>query len=220
MKQLKRITFACITCLAAAIPVTSLANNVALGKPVELTGYFGIGSGYFGADNPPYVGVPPLPDANIVTDGLFQGNWTAGVWWDEQYNNKLGLDTPNFVTVNLLGAYQVNGFILGVDENDRYLVEVRDTVGNWTTAWDAPISGGSTRSISLPTPMEATAVRVSGYTLPNIPGTDFAYSVSEIQVSAVPEPSAYAFAFGMVLVGGGVVRRLSKRGAGARDAQN
>lgn len=219
MKQLNRITFACLTGLAAAIPVTSLANNVALGKPVELTGYFGVGSGYFGADNPPYVGVPPLPDANIVTDGLFQGNWTAGVWWDEQFNKKLGLDTPNFVTVDLLGTYQVNGFILGVDQNDRYLVEVRDTVGKWSTAWDAPITG-NTRSISLPTPLVATAVRVSGYTLSNVPGTDFAYSVSEIQVSAVPEPSAYAFAFGMVLFGGGVVRRLSKRGTFARAAQN
>ncbi|MFO1460550.1 MAG: hypothetical protein U1G08_14210 [Verrucomicrobiota bacterium] len=211
MNVARILPFVSLFGLSAALPFSNLAEcNLALGKPVSLTGYFGVGSGYFGANNPPYVGVPDLPPAKIVTDGIIQGNWTQGVWWDEQYNDQHGLGTHNYVTVDLQGTFQVQKFDLAVDENDRYLLEVRDAGGNWTVAWDVPILGHE-RSLTLATPIEATAVRLSGYTLPNVPGTDYAYSVSEIKVSCVPEPSSYAFVFGLVLLGGGVVRRYGVR---------
>ena len=181
--------------------------NVAQGKPVILIGAFGTGSGYFPG------GHPPLPPASIVTDGSFQsGYWTNGVWWDEHNSG-----THNYVVIDLQGAYAINSFSAMVDNNDPYLLEYKDTYGNWQTAWNIPEVPGfglSLRTVNLPNTITATELRLSSFFV-NTPGHDYAYSVSEIQTVAVsslppdpgptPTPTPEAGTWMMMLFGSGFV---------------
>ena len=173
--------------LLASVPLIpsalAAAANVAFGKPVTLEGPFATGSAYFGGGTGGY----SLPPASIVTDGLLQGGyWATGVWWDEQHSG-----THNYVTVDLEGTYELTEFTVVADNNDRYLLEYRDTDGNWQIAWDIPeacCSGGlTTRATILSSSLTGTALRLSGIFV-DTPGHDYAYSVTEIQTSAVPLP--------------------------------
>ena len=157
--------------------------NVALGKPVSLVnpGEFGTGSGYFRGGN----GVPALPAAGMVTDGVFQGGyWTTGVWWDEQNSQ-----AHSYVVVDLQGTYAISAFTVMVDNNDRYLLEYRDPSSDtWSTAWQIPevcCSGLMRRAELLTTPITADALRISGIFV-NVPGHDYAFSVSEISTAYAP----------------------------------
>ena len=112
--------------------ISSHAANVALGKPVTLVNpeEFGTGSGYFGGGTGGYT----LPSPSIVTDGIFQGGyWATGIWWDEQHSG-----AHSYVVVDLLGAHQITGFAVMADGNEPYLLEYRNSLGNWAKAWDVP----------------------------------------------------------------------------------
>ena len=184
-----------------SLPVQA-ETNVLLGKPVSLVGAFGTGSGYLGTP------LPPLPPASMVTDGIFQGGyWTNGVWWDEGHSG-----THNYVQIDLQGTYTISSFSAMVDNNDPYLLEYKDTSGNWQTAWNIPevcCFGLTLRSTTLPAPITATELRLSGIFV-NTPGHDMAFSVSEIQ-AAVPEPETWV----MMLLGSGLVGWQVRRKARA-----
>lgn len=203
-----RITSALPALLVSLLAATSAhaQPNVALGKPVTLInpGDFGTGSGYFGGGTGGYA----LPSPAIVTDGIFQtGYWATGIWWDEQNSGM-----HSFVQVDLQGLYTLTGFAVMADQNDSYLLEVRNAQGQWVPAWSIPefYQGGlSYRSTTLATPIVGDALRLSAvhdFT----PGHDYAYAVSEIQAAAVPEPAAWAqLAAGLSLL-------LAWRGLAAR----
>lgn len=163
------------------------ATNVALHKPVELVGVFGTGSAYLDP-----CCLPPLPDTSIITDGILQaGNaFLNGVWWDEQFTG-----VHNKIVIDLGGTHSVVSFGAMVDDNDMYLLEYRDPAGVWAPGWAIPYAsvgaGLKWRSIDLPAPIIATAVRLSGFP-PLRQGTDYAYSVSELQVNTIPEPGSFA----------------------------
>ena len=147
--------------------------NYAQGKPVILQGVFGLGSFYF-PGHP-----PPLPPAAIVTDGIHQaGAWTKGVWWDEQY-----IPIHNYVLVDLQASFTINAIDITVDANDTYILSYRDPAGNWLPAWLFPALPGwglVERSVVLPGTIDATALRLEALAY-----SDFAFSVSEIQVGLV-----------------------------------
>jgi len=195
----KRIQSAMVLLLAGVPAIGAAAPNVAFGKPVTLIGPFATGSAYF--NSPPYTGEPGgFVDPTIVTDGVLQGGgWTSGVWWDEQHSG-----THNYVIVDLQGTFELSELGVMADNNDRYLLEYRDTGGEWQTAWDIPEVWGSGglqfRSTVLPAPVTATALRFSAVYV-DTPGHDYAYSVTEIQTSAVPEPETHA----LMLAGLGLV---------------
>ena len=186
--------------LLQSVAHADAATNVASGKPVTLTGEFGTGSGYLDPSH-----LPPLPPASIITDGIFQGGyWTNGVWWDEQYTG-----IPSNVVVDLLGSFSLNNFSVMVDNNDMYLLEYRDPSGTWDPLWTIPdvcCFGLMERTLTLPLPITATALRLSAFP-PSHPGMDYAYSVSEIQASLVPEPETYA----MLLAGLGLLGFMARR---------
>lgn len=174
--------------LALAAGTGQAATNVALGKPVTLDqpGDFATGSGYFGGGTGGYT----LPSPGIVTDGIFQaGYWATGIWWDEQHSGQ-----HSHVVVDLQGQYLLSGFAVMADGNDSYLLEVRNGLGEWTAAWRIPEfnqGGLSQRSTVLATPVSGNALRLSAVH-DFSPGHDYAYAVSEIQATAVPEPAAWA----------------------------
>ena len=119
-------------------------SNVALGKPVTLVNpaEFGTGSGYFGGGNGGFA----LPSPAIVTDGIFQaGYWATGIWWDEQNSG-----AHSFVQVDLQGLYTLTGLAVMADQNDSYLLEVRNAQGLWQlgnpasfTCSSAPVRAGT-----------------------------------------------------------------------------
>ena len=194
----------------AVSSVPALAEvNVALGKPVTTIGAFGTGSAYFGGGP-----IPPLPAASIVTDGIFQGgDWTDGFWWDEQNSG-----THNYVQVDLQGSYDLARVALMVDNNDVYLVEAA-AGGSWVQLGTVPevcCSGLMRRDLVLAAPVTTDALRLSGVYV-NAPGHDFAYSVSEIQAYAVPEPAVWQLCLaGLALLAAVAVRRSTAANAGRR----
>lgn len=178
------LSVAALACSAAA---SSAATNVALGKPVTLVGAFATGSAYLG-DLPgvPRPGGLASAPASSVTDGIFQaGAWTDGVWWDEQNSG-----VHSFVVVDLQGLYSLTELSVMADENERYLIEYRNAQGQWLPVWEVPerFQGGlSYRSTVLGAAVDATALRLSALYDPT-PGHDYAFSVSEIQTVAGPDP--------------------------------
>ena len=209
MKLLAMKLGAAIALLGLQCPAGLAYTNVALDKPVTLNGVFGTGSGYF----PPPDPLPALPPASIVTDGIFQGGeWTQGVWWDEQFTG-----VHNTIVIDLQGSYTLNHFAAMADNNDLYQLDYRNPAGVWLPAWsigEACCGGLTLRETTLATPITANALRISAFTF----GADYAFSVSEVQAALlpVPEPSAAA----MLIVGGialgvclGIKRRKAARSA-------
>jgi len=150
-------------------------SNVALGKPVTASGSF-----------------DSLPSAlATLTDGVFlpQGSfWKSDtVNWDRR--------NSSVVIVNLQGAFDLNGVIVQVDNNDAYVLEYHDpATGEWKSLWSVPnyaYYGGATlwgmhtrpnpydSSIIFSLPAAARADQLRLYADP-LSG-DGACAVSEIQ---------------------------------------
>jgi len=193
----------------AALSVTTVAAtpiNVAFGKPVSLSGTFGVGGGDPVSCSSP---VPPSAAGSTLVDGLFlqEGTcWQTGtVWWDTGQNGS----TQNTVEIDLEGLYKLDGFMVQADCNDTFRLEYRDAGGNWQTGWDIPMhapDGVWNRTTTLPAPVVGSALRFFET------GGDGYYSVSEIQAfgQPVPEPST-----ALLLAGGGAllasIRRVLSR---------
>lgn len=179
------------------------ADNIALNKDVTLAGTFFVGGWGGGL----------IADASSVTDGVFfpqSQQWDQGpVWWDSDF---LSADT-NSIYIDLDGDFEIESFVVQVDDNDAYILEYHDINTNtWQLAWDVPnynyymgsdLWGMQTRpdptnnsmQYFLSTPIFADMLRIKG----NLPESDGDFAVSEVQAfgHAVPEPSSIS----MLLLG-------------------
>ena len=200
---MKKILLAGITvfwCLAMSTPVD--AENVALGKPVNLEGTFFTGGGWWTDAYGAGVNL-----ATVVDDGVFmpdQNEWQLGsVWWN-------GYDHPeNSIIIDLQGPQTITSFVVQADDNDTYKLEYRNGAsGTWTGVWDIPTWGSwgvSTRPTEiLGTPITATELRFTAT------GGDGWYSVSEVQAfgkPGVPDAGCTWLLLGVSSVGLALLRR-------------
>lgn len=152
------------------------AVNVALGKPVTSTGQMGL-------LGPTFDGLPATEPLTSITDGLFKPEvtyWQEAAWWDENEPQSAG----NVIEIDLLGAFRIFAAKVQADNNDVYEIEYRRPDKVWlplTTVGTAGPFWLVTRDVTFPA-VVAEAVRVRGR------DGDLYYSISEVQLFAVPEP--------------------------------
>jgi hypothetical protein len=167
--------------LGSATAASSGGVNVALGKPVTLSGGSFFTGGWGGGQ---------MVAAGTLTDGVFvprSTQWDQGpIWWDARDG------VTRYLTVDLGGRFWLDSLILQGDDNDQYRVSARDPNGTWMQVWVAPATGGwgmqtrpnsgdNTASYALPAPVLADQLRVE-----NDPYTDGYMSVSELQAFGRP----------------------------------
>jgi hypothetical protein len=125
---------------------------------------------------------------STVNDGVYLPNgtsWQQGtVWWDAQNS----LSASNTIEIDFGGLYKVDFASIQADNNDEYLLQLRDAGGNWFNwafAQTCCSAGMFVRSGNL-LPTEASAVRISGR------NGDGYYALSEVRLTgfAVPEPAS------------------------------
>jgi hypothetical protein len=203
--------------LILLLGASAFADNIALNKEVFLSGTFFTGGWGGGA----------FANASTITDGNFfpqSQQWDQGpVWWDANY---LQADT-NSIYIDLDGDYEIESFIVQVDDNDAYILEYHDINSNtWQLAWDVPnynvymgtdLWGMQTRpdptnnsmQYFLSAPIFADQLRIKG----NLSNSDWNFSVSEVQAfgHAVPEPSSMSMLLLGVFTLLGVGLRRKKR---------
>ena len=160
--------------------------NVALGKTVTLNGSFGSNPGL----------------AQSLTDGVYRPKntqWQDGtVWWVDF------ISPNNTVDVDLAGTFSISALNVQADDNDAYVLQYKDTNGNWNLAWaipnfdfepfgmqTRPNAFDDTQLFFLNSPIVATALRFFG----NANDGDRLFSVAEIQaygeeVAPVPAPAS------------------------------
>jgi hypothetical protein len=168
---------------AWALPPAA-SGNLALGKPVTLTGTFGV----IGADNPqswPDAGTYPLARAASLTDGLFipeRTQWQDGsVWWNERNPGS----QANAILLDLQGSYRLAAMIVQCDNDDAFRVEGRVGQSGWVTLCEVPIvetSWGTTTREPLPVlfPGAVSELRIT------CTSGDLYDSVTEIQAFGTP----------------------------------
>ncbi len=144
--------------------------NVALGKPVTLTGSFftdGWGHGL-------------IVSPGTITDGAFLPGWgtqwdQGAVWWDS--HNSRG----QYITIDLQGLYMIYEIVVEADGNDAYDVYYDNGSGEgWRLAWELPGYAGMPpyqRSHMLDAPILASRLMITG----NDALSDLYYCLSEVQ---------------------------------------
>jgi len=168
------------------------SSNVALGKTVTLTD---------GSIDPGSVPLSTLTDGSFVGTGTFYQSGT--VFWQTSNGPIFELD--------LGGIFSISSIKLEHDNNDSYLAFY--PVGNSVSfvSFTNPNGGGMATSVhTFLSPVTASKLTFIGL------AGDGLYSLSEIQVTAVPipEPGSYAMMLaGLALMGGVAARRKSRGGA-------
>lgn len=173
-----------LSVVALASCASALGGNVALGKPVSLTGAFGVPIEFV-------YGHGTLAPASTITDGIFHPEhsyWSSdSVWWEADDPSGQSID------IDLQGNKSIVGFLVQADDNDDYYL-----TGDSGWICDVAFAGGGgliTRSITLPTPVVTSHLHLFAY--PGvISGHDSSFACTEIQafddaVPPVPEPATF-----------------------------
>jgi len=181
---------------AFTAPAVAVPFNVALGKPVTITGEYGVispdGLAAGWGDSTTF---PPAPLSSI-TDGTYLAegtHWQQGtVWWDERN----GGSANNIIEIDLQGLFRIELLSLQADNNDRYQINYRNAGGVWTGyGFFGEFGGpGMRERQGIILPFEATAIRIDAF------AGDGYYSVAEFQAigTSIPEPGTLALmAFGL-----------------------
>jgi hypothetical protein len=169
----------------------------ALAGPVDLTTGKAITStGVFGQLSAQGVAFPWCLDAacpaaalGTVNDGVYLPSgtyWQQGTLWWDAHNP---LSASNTIEIEFGGLFSVDFASIQGDNNDEYLLELRNAGGTWFGWVYAPAccsAGMFERSGNL-SPVEATAVRISAR------NGDGYYALSEVRLTGtavIPEPAS------------------------------
>ncbi len=185
---MRTLTLAALCALAASASAGTGFQNVSMNAPVT----FAAGSAN-GAD------------LSTLTDGVFFApgtQWqTDTVWWN---------GTSTVVEIALSDVFEIGGAIVQADNNDTYVMSYRDMdTGVFQMLWEVvPVLGAGMRT--RPNDDDNTAVFAFSQTVMTdtiriqaVSG-DNNYSLSEVQVFAIPAP---ATAMGVVGFGAFAMRR-------------
>ena len=161
--------------------------NVALGKTVTLTS---------GSVDPGSAALSTLTDGLFVGTGTFYQ--TGTVFWQAS-------NAPTF-ELDLGATYSITSITLEHDNNDIYLAFYPVGTGVGFASFTNPNGGGMATTVhTFLTPITASKLTFLGF------GGDGLHSLSEIQVTAVPELETYGMMLaGLALMGGVVARRRSR----------
>lgn len=189
-----RVLTSCVAALALATAGAASAGPIDLttGKAVTATGVFG----QLSAQGQAYPWCPdaacPTAAASSVNDGVYLASgtaWQEGTLWWDAHNP---LSASNSIEIEFGGLFRVDFVSIQGDNNDQYLLELRDSGGNWVSYAYANTccSAGMFERSGSPGAFDATAARFSGM------NGDGYYALSEVRLTgtalAVPEPSSVA----------------------------